>query len=68
MKALPSHFEGAVALFEGNEFVLDTVVRDVRVEPAAVVELRPDAVVQCPSSDAAHTERLTAVEAIKAYS
>lgn len=68
VKALPSHFEGAVALFEGNEFVLDTVVRDARVEPAAVVELRPDAVVQCPSSDAAHTERLTAVEAIKAYS
>lgn len=67
VKALPSHFEGAVALFEGNEFVLDTVVRDARVEPAAVVELRPDAVVQCPSSDGPHTERLTALEAIKAY-
>lgn len=81
VKALPSHFEGAVALFEGNEFVLDTVVRDARVEPASVVELRPDAVVQCPgsdadgdengnapaSSDAPHTERLTALEAIKAY-
>lgn len=71
VKALPSHFEGAVALFEGNEFVLDTVVRDARVEPAAVVELRPDSVVQCsnaPASlDAPHTERLTALEAIKAY-
>ena len=66
VKALPSHFEGAVALFEGNEFVLDTVVRDARVEPVAVVELRPDAVVQCPN--APHTERLTALEAIKAYS
>lgn len=46
VKALPSHFEGAVALFDGNEFVLDTVLRDARVEPAAVAELRADTVVE----------------------
>ena len=60
VRALESHFEGTSARVDGQDFTLDVVVRDARIEPAAVAEVRADAILHVQADGT----RLSALELI----